>query len=158
LASSPASPIPTTDGPVAIPPVAYHSRPNLGTLGGFKPNLPLTLKCGILSLGNSHLKSMRSLILFIAFSTRSLAFSIGFLIASLILFQVVVTFVFTVLNLVLIPVLSSSIFVLTLFQASLIGVVILVFTSFHLVVVFVLISFHFANTPCAISSNLFFKS
>src|SRR5699024_12114598 len=113
---------------------------------------------GIFKSGNDQSKSMRSLILFIAFFTRSLAFSIGFLIASLMLFQVVVTFVFTELNLVLIPVLISSIFVLTLFQASLIVLVFLVFTSFHLVVVFVLISFHFANTPCTISSNLFFKS
>src|SRR5699024_7618593 len=104
--------------------------------------------------GNDQSKSMRSLILFIAFFTRSLAFSIGFLIASLILFQVVVTFVFTELNLVLIPDLISFNLPLRLFQASVIGVVILVFISFHLVVAFVLISFHLVEIPVLISCTL----
>src|SRR5699024_4744582 len=72
IASSPSSPIPTTEGPVAIPPVSYQLIPILGTEGGFRLNLPEILNRGIFNLGKDQLKFIKPLILSIALPTASL--------------------------------------------------------------------------------------
>src|SRR5699024_7111563 len=93
--------------PWKIPPFSCQLIPNLGTEGGFKLNFPLMLKLGILSLGKLQLKLKNPFILSMAVLTASLALLIGFIIASLIPFQIFVTEVFTASNLldmlVLIP-------------------------------------------------------
>jgi len=52
-ASGPASPTPITLGALNIAPFAYQSTDIFGTLGGFKLNSPLILKCGNLGFGIS---------------------------------------------------------------------------------------------------------
>ena len=54
---------------------AYHSMSRCGTLGGFRLNEPVMLKCGILSFGNSHLKLTRPLIFSIPSETVFLMLS-----------------------------------------------------------------------------------